>query len=406
MAERACIVEVDGISKKFCRSLKRSFAYGAADLLREMALFRKPTDRPLRKDEFWALRPVTFALERGESLGLIGPNGSGKTTLLRILSGLIKPTTGTVRTFGKAVPLLALGAGFNPVLTGRENVFVNMSILGVPERDIRRQFDAILDFADIADAIDSPLRTYSSGMVARLGFACAVHTTPDVIFVDEVLAVGDIAFRTKCYRKLAEIRERGTCFILVSHSPLPILATCQKALYLRKGEPVAFGPVEPVLARYESDVPEGVAAAGGTAGSLIRATVFKDAEGRETTRVLTGAPVSLAVKLQSPSAIEEMGVEVIIRDLSQSGQNVLHLSSVQDRHALRAKAGSSEVSLHFPELGLRPGLYVAKVAVTSGGHFEVLDMVETPALKVESPVPMVQCAYFQARRWELVAEGR
>lgn len=208
------LVQCSHLSKKFCRSVKRSFAYGIKDIFGELLLQDQSQDS-LRPGEFWALRDVSFHLKAGTSLGLVGANGSGKTTLLRVLSGLIKPSSGEVQIRGKVAPLLALGAGFNPILSGRENIYVNLSLLGVPRSEIDRDLDSILDFAEIGGAVDAPLKTYSSGMTARLGFACAIHTHPDLILVDEVLAVGDMRFRTKCYRKLAELKAQGTCFVLV-----------------------------------------------------------------------------------------------------------------------------------------------------------------------------------------------
>ncbi|MGH8614301.1 MAG: ABC transporter ATP-binding protein, partial [Gammaproteobacteria bacterium] len=171
------LVSVKNVSKKFSRSLRLSLAYGAHDILRELTGTPRCSSE-LRKAEFWALKDISFEVRRGAGVGLIGPNGSGKTTLLRLLSGLIKPDEGEIRILGRVAPLIALGAGFNPVLGGRENVYTNMAMLGLSHSEIEARFDDVLDFAEIGDAIDAPLQTYSSGMAARLGFACAIHTTP------------------------------------------------------------------------------------------------------------------------------------------------------------------------------------------------------------------------------------
>ncbi len=234
------VLSVQGVSKKFCRDLKRSLFYGVQDIANELLGIREKSEK-LRKKEFWALKNVSFEVRRGEALGLVGPNGSGKTTLMRIIAGLIRPDTGSVEIQGRIAPLIALGAGFNPILTGRENIYANMSILGLSKREIERRFDAVVEFAEIEDAIDAPVQTYSSGMRSRLGFASAIHTEPDILLIDEVLAVGDSRFRGKCFRRLHELREQGTSFILVSHNLHSILSVCSSAVYLKTGEFIGVG---------------------------------------------------------------------------------------------------------------------------------------------------------------------
>lgn len=223
------LVEVRGASKKFCRSLKRSIWYGLRDLAGEV-LGQKGDRSTLRRDEFWALRDVSFELHQGETLGLIGPNGAGKTTLLRMLNGLIKPDEGRVTVRGRMQALIALGAGFSPVLTGRENVYVNASILGIPRREVARRFEEILNFAGIPDFIDSPVQSYSSGMTVRLGFAVAAHLEPDILLVDEVLAVGDEGFQVKCLNKIGELKTSGTAIVLVSHNMHTVSTYCDRVL--------------------------------------------------------------------------------------------------------------------------------------------------------------------------------
>ena len=193
------LIKVEGLSKKFCRSLKKSMWYGMRDIGSELLGRRHGTDGVLRQDEFWAVKDVNFELKRGECLGLIGHNGAGKTTLLRMLNGLIKPDQGRIEMHGKVGALIALGAGFNPVLTGRENIYVNAAVLGMNKRYVDSKIDEIIDFAEIREFINSPVQTYSSGMNVRLGFAvAAILIEPDILFLDEVLAVGDIGFAIKC----------------------------------------------------------------------------------------------------------------------------------------------------------------------------------------------------------------
>jgi lipopolysaccharide transport system ATP-binding protein len=198
VVESEILVDVQHVSKKFCRDLKKSLWYGLKDVFTEMnpwqprsaALPAAPSGNDLRPAEFWAVNDVSFQLRRGECLGLIGHNGAGKTTLLKMLNGLIKPDSGSITMRGRVGALIALGAGFNPILTGRENVYINGAILGLSKKEIDDQIDSIIDFAEIREFIDSPVQSYSSGMQVRLGFAVATAMKPDVLILDEVLAVG------------------------------------------------------------------------------------------------------------------------------------------------------------------------------------------------------------------------
>lgn len=211
------LLTVDSVSKKFCRSLKKSLWYGVKDLFAELKGDRGDL-LTLRADEFWAVDKVSFELHEGETLGLIGPNGAGKSTLLRVVNGLLKPDHGSITIRGRMQALIALGAGFNPVLTGRENIYVNASVLGIPKSEVDKRFDEIVDFAGIPEFIDAPVQTYSSGMNVRLGFAVASHLEPDILLVDEVLAVGDEGFQTKCLNKIGDLKHNGTALVLVSHN--------------------------------------------------------------------------------------------------------------------------------------------------------------------------------------------
>ena len=188
------LIQVDRVSKRFCRDLKRSLWYGVKDMTAELFGQSRAVD-DLRKGEFWAVEDVSFAVRRGECVGLIGPNGAGKSTLLKMLNGLIKPDAGRITMRGRVGALIELGTGFNPILTGRENIYNNAAVLGLDKAFVDRRLDDIIAFAEIGDAIDAPVRSYSSGMKVRLGFAVAAHMEPDVLLIDEVLAVGDAGFR-------------------------------------------------------------------------------------------------------------------------------------------------------------------------------------------------------------------
>ncbi|MBT8352561.1 MAG: ABC transporter ATP-binding protein [Deltaproteobacteria bacterium] len=231
------LISVDNVSKKFCRNLKHSLYYGIKDISKDLFLKRRKTPEKisLRKSEFWALKGISFELRRGECLGLIGHNGAGKSTLLKLLNGLIKPDEGAIRMKGRVGALIELGAGFNPILTGRENILINGSILGFTKKEINRQFESIVEFSGIGEFLDMPLRNYSSGMKVRLGFAVAAQMKPDVLLIDEVLAVGDIGFRVKCINKIAEIL-KNAAVIYVSHQISQVARICTDIAVMDKGK--------------------------------------------------------------------------------------------------------------------------------------------------------------------------
>ena len=231
------LVSCQGISKKFCRNLKKSLWYGVKDGVSEIV--RGQSSYTLRKDEFWALDDISFELRRGECLGLLGRNGAGKTTLLKVLSGLIKPDKGTITLKGKVGGLIALGAGFNGILSGRENIRINGAILGYSREEIEDRMQEIIDFAEIPDFIDAPVNTYSSGMSVRLGFAiAAILTKPDVLLLDEVLAVGDIGFTIKCLNAVREMM-KNSAVIFVSHNMQFVSQFCTQVMLFKSGKVVS-----------------------------------------------------------------------------------------------------------------------------------------------------------------------
>ena len=205
-------------------------------------------------EDFWALSGVSFDVKKGETVGIVGRNGSGKSTLLQMICGTVTPTTGSVRTYGRVAALLELGAGFNPEFTGRENVYLNASLLGLTHEQINDRFDQIAAFADIGEFIESPVKKYSSGMFARLAFSVAVHTEPEILIVDEILAVGDAAFQRRCLKKFYDIRDAGCTILFVSHDQYQVKSICNRALYLNQGRQVEYGQAGRVIDRYTIDM--------------------------------------------------------------------------------------------------------------------------------------------------------
>jgi len=236
------VVKVDGVSMMFNLSSER------IDSIKEYLI--KTLRRELHYQEFWALKNISFELEKGDSLGIIGLNGSGKSTLLKVISGILKPTKGSVVTAGSIAPLIELGAGFDANLSARENIYLNGAILGYDHKYMEQRFDEIIAFAELQDFVDTAIKNYSSGMVARLGFAIATMNVPDILIIDEILAVGDYKFQEKSFRRMQEMIQSGATVVFVSHSIEQVKQICRKALWLERGEMKAFGASKRVCAAY------------------------------------------------------------------------------------------------------------------------------------------------------------
>ena len=233
------------ISARKLSKMYRMYAAPSAHLAEMLTLGRRSYHR-----EFWALRDISFDLERGQTLGLIGPNGSGKSTLLEIVTGILAPTTGRIRTHGRIAALLELGAGFNPEFTGRENVFLNGEIMGLPRAEIERNFPKIAAFAEIGEFMEQPVKTYSTGMLVRLAFSAAIHVDPDILVVDEALSVGDAIFSNRCVQKFQELKARGVTVLLVSHDLGLVKLLSDRAMLLFQGQMMAEGDPNDVINRY------------------------------------------------------------------------------------------------------------------------------------------------------------
>ncbi|HPV43858.1 MAG TPA: ABC transporter ATP-binding protein [Spirochaetota bacterium] len=245
------VISVEGLYKKFCRNLRRSMAYGSFDVARNMlgVSYDKGT---LRKDEFWALEDISFKVKKGETLGIIGQNGCGKSTLLRLINGIYPPDKGRIAIKGRIGALIAVGAGFHPHMTGRENIILNGTILGMTKGELKKKFDSIVDFAGLEEFLDAPVSTYSSGMYVRLGFSIAVHCEPDILLVDEVLAVGDVGFQTKCFDKIGQLKNSGMTTFFVSHNLHHIYTFCDKVLVLNKGNSIFNGDPADGMSLYKT----------------------------------------------------------------------------------------------------------------------------------------------------------
>jgi lipopolysaccharide transport system ATP-binding protein len=245
------ILKVDGVFKKFRRGERHDSLRDLVPALTRRLVRREGAQRPDRRD-FWALQDVSFSVERGEAFGIIGGNGAGKSTILKLLTGIMRPTKGSIRVVGRVSALIEVSAGFHRELTGRENVYLNGAILGMTRQEIRRRFDAIVAFSGLEDFIDTPVKRYSSGMFARLGFSVAAHVDPDVLLVDEVLSVGDYLFQRKCIERMDAVVASGATIVFVSHNLRELAQLCRRSLLLERGAVQTIGPTADVIRAYFS----------------------------------------------------------------------------------------------------------------------------------------------------------
>ena len=317
-------LRVQGASKKFCRSLRRSMRYGMVDIARDV-LGRSRPCAELREAEFWALRDVSLEVRRGECLGLIGPNGAGKSTLFKLLNGILAPDRGRIEIRGRVGALIELGAGFHPMLTGRDNIYVNGSILGLSKREIDSNLDSIIEFSGLEEFIDMPVKFYSAGMYVRMGFAVAAHLCPDVLLLDEVLAVGDVAFQARCLNKIGEFREADTAVVMVSHNMNRIANFCDRVALLNGGVLEYVGNTREAIDAYlrftQRDAageasPDGsdMTETYGTGRIRITGVSFVDAQGNLTRRIRSGEGVRVRVHYFGDDRVENPLLDLTIHD--------------------------------------------------------------------------------------------
>ncbi len=377
------VVQVDGVSKKFCQTLRRSMWYGAADATRSMLRIRYRSDQ-LRPGEFWALDNVNITVQRGEKIGFLGANGSGKTTLLRLIGGILPPDAGSITVRGSVGALVAVGVGFHPHLTGRENIALNAAILGMSKTELAAKMDEIVDFAEIGDFIDAPVSTYSSGMSVRLGFSIAIHRMPDVMLVDEVLAVGDLAFQLKCFKRLADFRQNGGTFVIVSHSMQLVRNACDRVIWLDKGRIVEDGDVHAVCDRYESEqllrAKQGYEQRGVKnvlnydEAVHIAAVDFVDESDQVVSRMRACSKLTVRVRVESKRPVKDP--KLTLSMCNSAGVVVFELYSHRDVGEGPTIDGERTISVTFPSLDLKPDVYFVSVTLSEGDIFNKLEWHE------------------------------
>jgi len=362
----------------------------------KQALFRWTGKRYFH--DFWALRHVSFEVLRGESVGILGRNGAGKSTLLQIIAGTMAPTEGEVEVRGRVAAMLELGSGFNPEFSGRENVYLSGAILGISRTEMDRRFDDIAAFADIGEFLEQPLKTYSSGMAARLAFAVAFSVEPDLMIVDEILAVGDLGFQQKCISRLRHLRDNGLTMLFVSHSPDAVRSLCQKALFLVGGQAVYFGPAEQAVNRYlsfireetnrealagEQDelsrpVPFAVEVPGklryGTGHAQIEHVDILDASGSPRRAFNLGDTVVVEAVVRAHASVQNLNLSFLVRDMT--GIDLMGTTTFDERVTLPSLQPGQRVRVRLAfENSLRSGNFGVCLAVNRVSRRDYSDVV-------------------------------
>ena len=360
-------IAVDGVSKKFRvfhernQSLKASVMRG----------------RRARYEDFWALRDVSFEVEQGETFGIIGHNGSGKSTMLKCLAKILRPDAGRIALTGSMSALLELGAGFHPELSGRENVYLNAAILGLSRREVEKRFDGIVEFAGLEQFIDTPVKTYSSGMFVRLGFAVAINVEPDVLLIDEVLAVGDESFQRKCNEKILDFRDQGRTIILVSHGVGQLRSLCSQIVWLDHGRVRQMGTGPAVVDAYIAEAHAGRVVGNGEgirwgSGEIrVDKVELLDAGGHPVLAVHTGAPVTIRLYFVAEQSVVEPVFGIAISRVD--GINLTSPDTLDAGIVPPTVSGEGYIDIHLPAMSILEGTYDLSIGVGDTGELITYD---------------------------------
>ncbi len=348
MPDSQTAIEVHNLSKRY-----RLGMFGARTFWHEMKQLLR--GRPgNRQNEFWALQDVNFTVNRGELVGIIGSNGAGKSTLLKILSRITGPTTGDVLLHGRTSSLLEVGTGFHPDLSGRDNVFLNGTILGMKKREIQARFEEIVDFANLHEFIDTPVKRYSSGMYVRLAFAVAAHLEPEILIVDEVLAVGDYQFQKKCMDKMRSVAESGRTVLFVSHNTSVVENLCRRLIWLKAGQVIEDGPAQQVMSRYLTDFSsqeDDVQAVSSDGQVMIRSFRLINSQGQTVSSIVEGESLTAEFQVTAKQLLQQPFFSVFI---GHDDYAYFGASQILDGFSSGDLKGTITVRCHFPEMRLLP----------------------------------------------------
>jgi lipopolysaccharide transport system ATP-binding protein len=369
-------IQIEGLGKRYRRGTGRHARDSLRDVISNSVRSigrRKPAD-PAAQGYFWALKDASFSVRRGENVGIIGLNGAGKSTLLKLLSRITDPTEGRASLRGRVGALLEVGTGFHGELTGRENVFLYGTILGMPRREIARKFDAIVDFAGIREFIDTPVKRYSSGMYVRLAFAVAAHLDPEILFLDEVLAVGDLTFQRKCLQFTKELQQKDATILFVSHNMFSIKSMCQRVVYLRKGEVVFDGATDEGIALYEDDCRLSAAWGVDTPHETwpIVLTDCRLLDGAAGERRLYDFGEPMRIRLDYETREPLVRPNFIVALTRSDGVAACNYSTETDGVDLGTLQGTGTVELRIPSLKLVSEMYTVSIVIREPGFGRVL----------------------------------
>ena len=387
----------EGVSKRYLVQREREGDASLHPWLRKLKALRRP------REEFWALRDVSFAVERGETLGIIGHNGAGKSTMLKLLANITSPTTGRIVINGRLSALIEVGSGFHPELTGRENIFLNGAILGMRRREIAAKLDSITDFAGVRPFLDVPVKRFSSGMYVRLGFSIAAHLDPDILLLDEVLAVGDAAFQEKCLDRIEELKKFGTTIVFISHDLAAVERICDRVILMRRGQISADGAPRNVIASYQEradastlNVQQSALADG---RAMIEKLSFQTADGRGAAVFNTGSYLAARIDFIARESIPDAVLEIIIATPDRNA--VCHLTTEVSGGDIRVAPGQNALTFECSELALLPGIYYADVAIRERGAPEAIHWQYQAAVLRVDPGKVVRGEFYQPHHWHL-----
>ncbi|HEY8227118.1 MAG TPA: ABC transporter ATP-binding protein [Pyrinomonadaceae bacterium] len=355
-------LRLTGVSKKY--RIRHETADADRSLLRKILMSRK------QKEDFWALKNITFEVPRGQALGIIGHNGAGKSTILKLLSKITTPTSGEIVITGRLSALIEVGSGFHPELTGRENIYLNGSILGMLRREITDKLDSIVDFAELRQFIDTPVKRYSSGMYVRLGFSIAAHLDPHILLLDEVLAVGDAAFQEKCIERITQLKNSGTTIVFISHDLRAVGKLCDRVILLKSGQIEADGEPRKTIALYESSARQLPAQQQhgpqkASHDAVVTSLSFYKADGRESLAFDTGLPMKAIIKYQVYKPLYDVIFEVQFH--SQEGQLKCFFSSETLPQRIDLEPGEGTITFDCSAVGLGPGVYFVDTGIRNRG---------------------------------------
>lgn len=361
-------VSVEGVSKRF-RLYHEKNQYLKSTVLR---------GKRAKYDEFWALQDISFEISSGSTFGIIGSNGSGKSTLLKCLAGILTPDKGSISVRGRIAALLELGAGFHPEMSGRENIFLNGAILGMTQKELLRKMDSIIEFAGLEEFIDTPVKNYSSGMTVRLGFAIAINVDPEILIIDEVLAVGDSAFQQKCHEKIEEFKHDGRTIILVSHGLGDVAQLCQTVAWIEKGHLKAIGDGYDVVGEYLGEAHDATVRQTGEIGERwgtreveITGVEFLGLDKKPISSIKSGAPVTLRINFHAHQQVPEIVAGFRISHLH--GTNIWGTNTKRRSVHVGPVNGDGAIDIEIPEFPLLTGTYDLTIALSDASEVHSFD---------------------------------